>query len=359
LLGIGLGTYSVSVLLGVSSLVSGAVLSQLATVSGNSVFAQQSVSNRGPSSTRLSQTDVDALSGLYGITVVPQVFETVQYDDGQRQRAVTLNGSPGDTPRLDPTVHVQTGRFYSRMEAQSGEAVAVLNNRAASDLYGKRDPIGQSLALHYPNGTRITLTVIGVLQPVPGIFQSLSTPQVMVPNPYIWRVSPVTRKNDFDIVQLVLAAQLDADTVADRIQGRLDALHGKEMFTVQSSAVFRSVVEGVGRILQLFFGVSGSLALVVGGIGIMNVMLASVTERTRDIGLLMALGATPAFINRQFIFEAFILSCLGGGLGLIAAQLTLWGVSILVPLLGPFTVQFGVVAAALGISMFCGLFFGV
>lgn len=360
ILALALGTFSIAVMLNLSDLAANAIGSQFNAAVGNSVIVQQDTANTGEYSTKLSSSDVSFLSGLYGVRAVPRTADTTFYQSpANRTTPVTLNGSPGNLPALDHTVTLKEGRYFSSFEAQTGEALGVLNDQAVRELFGHVDPLNKRVTVHYLNGVRVTVTVIGVLTPAPGIFQALGSPQVLVPNALIWRVSPNTRRGEYDAIELLLKPEMDADQVALQVQRLLNRRHGEHRFRAQSLNVFLELISSVKGLLENVFGVMGLLAVVGGGLGVMNVMLSSVTERMQEIGLLMALGATTGFINRQFLLEAVLQSVLGGGLGLLTANVLIAGLVLVVPALGGYHLNLSVTAVALGITVITGLFFGV
>lgn len=359
-LALALGTFSIAIMLNLSDLAANAIGSQFNAAVGNSVIVQQDTANTGEYSAKLNHSDVSFLSGLYGVSAVPRTADLTFYQSlSNRTIPVTLNGSPGDLPGLDQTVTLKEGRYFSTFEAQAGEALGVLNDQAARELFGHTTPLGKRVTLHYLNGVRITVTIVGVLTPAPGIFQALGTPQVLVPNALIWRVSPNTRHGDYDAIELLLKSDMDADRISSQVQRLLDHRHGEHRFRAQSLNVFLELISSVKGILENVFGFLGILAIVGGGLGVMNVMLSSVTERMQEIGLLMALGATTNSINRQFLLEAVLQSALGSGLGLLVANILIALILLVIPALGTYHLNVFVTLVALGITVITGLFFGV
>ncbi|WP_102124656.1 ABC transporter permease [Deinococcus planocerae] len=359
-LAMGLGTFSIALMLNLSELAARAISSQFTSTIGNSVLVQQDTTNVGEYSVKLNDDDVRSLSGLYGVTAVPRIAEPVVYQTpGNRSIPVTLNGSPGDLPRLDRTVTVQSGRYFSAFEAATGAAVGVLNDQAVRDLFGRRDPLGKTVLLHYLNGVRVNVVVVGVLPPAPGIFQALGSPQVLVPNALIWRVSPTTRRGQYDAIELLLTPEAVADDVAQQVQRHLDLRHGPHRFRAQSLNVFLELIGSVRNLLEFVFGALGVLSIVGGSLGVMNVMLSSVTERMQEIGLLMALGGTATDINRQFLLEAFTQSALGSVLGVLSANVLVALLVLIVPALGPYQINPLATGVSIGITLVSGLFFGV
>jgi len=237
--------------------------------------------------------------------------------------------------------------------------LAVLSDRAAKDLFPGRDPIGQTVRLFFSDGSRADLTVVGVLEPPGGIFGGLgSTATVYAPIPYLW-ASGQFRRDRYDFVLLSLNKGADAAQVQNQVRHIFETRYGKGKYSIQSTESFQSTLRNITLILQALLGAIAGLSLLVGGIGIMNIMLVSVTERTREIGLRKALGATAALIRQQFLIEAVVLTLLGGILGVLLAVGLLALISALVPFFGVFVLSPVTVLLALTVSALVGLFFGV
>jgi putative ABC transport system permease protein len=152
--------------------------------------------------------------------------------------------------------------------------------------------------------------------------------------------------------------------VEKQVRRAMEARYGAKKFRVDSSQSFLSILGNVTMILQILLGVIGGLSLLVGGIGIMNIMLVSVTERTREIGLRKALGATSGQIGTQFLIEAIMLTVLGGGIGIMLAVGALAGIvsimnSLKYPFFNTFLLDPLTIIIALGVSVGVGLIFGV
>ena len=361
LLGIVIGVFAVTAMISLGQMASAGITQDLEAIAGRSIFVQPNF-NAGQdfSSAPIREEDILTLQTLPA-TVIPQLFGSLQYEvrPGTR-RAIQLQGTPGDLSRLDPTNKLARGRYFSQAEARGGLAVAVLSDRAARDLFPGSEAVGQVARLYYPTGARLELTVVGVLQPPGGLFGGLgATATVYVPNELIWKTSPTARKGQYDFVILSLKKGADAKQVARQVQRIFESRYGKGKYQIASTESFQDTLRSITLILQALLGAIAGLSLLVGGIGIMNIMLVSVTERTREIGLRKALGATSSQIRQQFLIEAVVLTLVGGILGVVLAAGLLLLVTATVPFFKVFILNPATVFLALAVSALVGLFFGV
>ncbi|GIW30633.1 MAG: macrolide ABC transporter permease [Meiothermus sp.] len=361
LLGIVIGVFAVTAMISLGQMATAGITQDLEAIAGRSIFVQPNFNEGQDFSTApIREEDILALQTLPA-AVIPQLFTSAQYEarPGTR-RSIQLQGTPGDLPRLDPTNKLAKGRYFSEAEARGGLAVAVLSDRAARDLFPGREAVGQVARLFYPNGARLELTVVGVLQPPGGLFGGLgAAATVYVPNELIWNTSPTARKGQYDFVVLSLKKGADARQVTRQAQRIFESRYGKGKYQIASTESFQDTLRSITLILQALLGAIAGLSLLVGGIGIMNIMLVSVTERTREIGLRKALGATSSQIRQQFLIEAVVLTLVGGLLGVVLAAGLLLVITATVPFFKVFILNPATVLLALAVSALVGLFFGV
>lgn len=361
LLGIVIGVFAVTAMISLGQMATAGITQDLEAIAGRSIFVQPNFNEGQDFSTApIREEDILALQTLPA-AVIPQLFTSAQYEvrPGTR-RSIQLQGTPGDLPRLDPTNKLAKGRYFSEAEARGGLAVAVLSDRAARDLFPGREAVGQVARLYYPGGARLELTVVGVLQPPGGLFGGLgAAATVYVPNELIWNTSPTARKGQYDFVVLSLKKGADARQVTRQVQRIFESRYGKGKYQIASTESFQDTLRSITLILQALLGAIAGLSLLVGGIGIMNIMLVSVTERTREIGLRKALGATSSQIRQQFLIEAVVLTLVGGLLGVVLAAGLLLVITATVPFFKVFILNPATVLLALAVSALVGLFFGV
>ncbi|HXF81467.1 MAG TPA: ABC transporter permease [bacterium] len=249
------------------------------------------------------------------------------------------------------------GGFITEDDIATRARVAVLGRTVVEHLFGDRDasPLGATIKIN-----RLTFTVIGVMEEKGATGFADRDDVVFIP------LSTAQRRLfgvDFVRAIYVKVRTADAmDAAQEQVEQLLRARHridpGEEDdFTVRNQADIISAVQGVTRTMTLLLGGIAAVSLLVGGIGIMNIMLVSVTERTREIGLRKAVGATPADILRQFLVESLVLSVTGGIVGLL---LGVGGSRLISALAGWATfLPPGVLVMAVGFAGAVGIFFGL
>ena len=263
---------------------------------------------------------------------------------------------------------VERGRFISESDVDGREAVAVLGRDAARDLFGGFDPIGQKIKVSIPgaSGGRVSLTVIGILTPNGGSRFSDPDNAVLVPitTAQTKLFDGRNARGEFIVTTVNVEAASDdrVDEVSQQITALLLRRHGFKPdeegdFSVVSQADLLESITQVTNILVVFLGAIAAISLLVGGIGIMNIMLVSVTERTREIGLRKAMGARKVDILTQFLLEAIILSLAGGALGIALGV----GIAKLVDASGVTNaiITPDAILLAVSFSVAVGLFFGI
>ena len=255
-----------------------------------------------------------------------------------------------------------SGQFISAVHVQNRSEVTVLGSRIAETLFGFRDPVGQTIRI---NGRQFT--IIGVLKSKGGGGQSIDD-RVVVPitTAYYRLASQRTTQGDVSVqsINVQVRSVGDLDAAARDMATVLRLRHritDEDDFTVSSQQETIETLEETQDTFAVFLAAIASISLLVGGIGIMNIMMVSVTERTREIGIRKAMGAKRRDIQLQFVSEATLLSLGGGGVGLLLG----WLASDLLDgrSLGGQTFQTAfsgdIAALALAVSAAIGLFFGI
>lgn len=253
---------------------------------------------------------------------------------------------------------VARGRFINQEDLNRQANVVALGSEIAEKLFGNTDPIGQMVRVK-----NTSLQVIGVMQPKGAAFGDNQDLNAFVPittmsNRIIGRSSPYGMRVSFIAVSiqdesLMRAAQFQIENLL-RLRHKIVK---QDDFTVRNQKDLMNILGSITGALTLMLACVAAISLVVGGIGIMNIMLVSVTERTKEIGLRKAIGASQQDILIQFIIEAVILSATGGFVGTV---LGIGGV-LLVGAFSPLqaSVSLGAISIAVGVSGGIGLFFGV
>jgi putative ABC transport system permease protein len=322
---------------------------------------------RGGFGTASTLTTYDA-TALGSSTVAPDIKAVAPLTDSEETlTAGTSNWSTsvvGSTPSWI-TVRGETvaqGRFIDNQDVSDHEPVVVLGSVTASELFSREDPVGQTVDVD-----GLPLTVVGVLNSVGSSTSSSTTadPDDTAIVPISTAAEEIFGGTSRDAVSSIIVQARSSDDLTAAYQEadhELLALHGITTatdadFTITSEAEELSTATSVDRTLTILLGGVAGISLLVGGIGVMNIMLVSVTERIREIGLRKALGATPGLIRRQFLVEASVLGLTGGALG---AGLGIIGAVFLPGAVGdPITISAWAVAGAIVIAMAIGVIFGV
>ncbi len=273
---------------------------------------------------------------------------------GTNYHNTTINGTTPDFFRIRKFV-VTEGRDLSDDDERTGALVCILGTTVLDALFGSQDPIGKEIRIH-----NLPVRVIGVLESRGSMLGMDADDIVYIPyNTFSRRISGNDRIGAIMFSAVSQDRSDDAKTEAQQIfRQRRHILPGEDDdFTVRDPREMASLLDSVTGALTILLSGIAAISLLVGGIGIMNIMLVSVTERTREIGLRLAVGATSADILTQFLVEATILATLGGMIGLV---LGLVGSAVVAHAISiPFIIPAASIPIAFGVSVFIGIVFGV
>lgn len=244
---------------------------------------------------------------------------------------------------------VANGREFSDSDYLGGRRVGIISSQMVEDLFPEQDPVGEIV---WVNGQPIE--IIGVLEKATGLF-AFEGAEIYMP----W----TTYRNAFGVnsytqVTLQATSADDIQAAGEKAEKTLNRLHNTEdSYQVIN---FEEIAEGIGqvtRIMTLIISSIAGISLLVGGIGVMNIMLVSVTERTREIGIRKALGATKGQILTQFLIESATLTLIGGTIGILIGA---GGASLISYFAGwPFLISWQVILGGLLFSMVIGILFGM
>jgi len=328
MLGIIIGVSAVIALLSIGRGAQAAITEQIEGLGSNLLFIQPgSVAAGGVrtatgSAATLTLEDANALANPLNAPsvarVAPEVGRATQVVAQGQNVNVRVTGVTEEYQWVR-NVSVQSGEFIAKRHERARSAVAVLGSQTASDLFGNSNPIGQTIHIN-----RVPFQVIGVLTPKGGsgflnpdeaVYVPITTAQSRLIGGHFYRGSRTVSSINVRVVDASLV-----DSATQEITQTLRRRHrltGEDDFVIQSQQDFLSAVTQVTGIMTWFLASIAAISLVVGGIGIMNIMLVSVTERTREIGIRKAVGARERDILAQFLVEAIILSIAGGLVGIL------------------------------------------
>lgn len=291
--------------------------------------------------------DADHLAALsYVDSVSPNLSSSVAALQGNRRANTQVLGVGADLPRVRG-LRLKAGRFFTDAEVEAHRAVAVLDQKAAKALFNG-NPIGGTVLLG-----GMPVDVIGVVGA--SAFAGGATPTVYVP--YTSAASRLLGSQRLESITVRVRDDVPTRAAEASLGAELQRLHGRRDFFIYNSDQIRKAVMKSSQTMAALVSAIAAVALVVGGVGVMNIMLVSVKERVREIGVRLAVGARQGDILRQFLIEAVLICLFGGVLGVLSA-LGVGALSSLLSLGVPFQFTPGPVLAALACSSAIGLGFG-
>ena len=368
MLGIVIGISSVILMLSVGQAAQGYLLSQVSSFGSDLIYIANGpgdTSRGGPPSATVKQTltvhDLERLkaqSWPKAIDATVEVNDLVTYN-GQSRNALLDGVSPDDTVVFNSSV--SKGRFISDDDVSAHSSVVVIGTNVAQQLFGEDDPINKSIKI----GAR-DYHVIGVLAPAGTRFFSNVDDQVFAP---YTTVMDAYNKRYLNFIA-VKAGAVSPTQAQELIRVLLRDTHNinnptedlsKDDFKVATQADAAKNIATIGTILSILLGSIAGISLFVAGIGIMNIMYVTVTERTREIGLRKAIGATRGNILGQFLAEAVTLTVVAGAIGVMFGIAISWLVIQLLSHLQSgwsFVIPWGGIELSFGVSASIGIIFG-
>ena len=353
-LGIVIGVMSVILLISIVTGLKTFITSQIEGLGANLLFVIPgriggARSPGGVQANRIVYSDAvslrSKLSSDAQVSAVVQRNATLKYTN-KSNTGTAVFGVEANYPQT-VTITLTSGRFFRSTEQQSLRKVAVIGPTVKNNLFGEGKALGQTIDV-----AGIRYVVIGILASRGATFGIDFDNSIYVP------YTSAQRQFGIDRLNTIYISANSASFVKD-VQEQTTTLLKKRLsedeFTVQTQEQTLSTISQITSVLTLALGGIAAISLIVGGIGIMNIMLVSVTERTREIGLRKAVGARPKDIRNQFLIEAMTLSGLGGVIGIILGF-------VISQVIGRFfttTVPLWSVGLAFGFSMLVGVIFGV
>lgn len=370
MLGIIIGITAVIIVLSVGESVEGLILNEVKSIGSNliGVLPGHADENAPPTSafgvviTTLKYEDGDAiLKSNY-----PHIDSLAMYVSGSdiislndKKASITFYGTTASYPDVQNS-EVERGRFFTKDEELSNAKVVVLGSKVAKDLFGDQDPLGMKLKIKKTN-----FTVIGILKSKGGSLIQNEDTNLFVPIKTAQNV--LLGINHLGFIRIKVDKPDNIDGTMEYVKGILRDRHNiddpaEDDFSVRSTAQALETIGSITTALRFFLAAIAAISLVVGGFGIMNIMLATVQERTKEIGLRKAIGAKSADIVRQFLIEAVTITFISGVIGIIIGSLILVLISTVVNALGyhwdliisPISIFLGCL-----VSISIGLIFGI
>ncbi len=327
MLGIIIGVAAVIVMVAISAGTEATISEEITSLGSNLVFVQSSFTRGGAGSGMpqggLVYDDAAAIAegvdGVAGVVVEQTASETVKAGNVVLD-GITLLGSTADFPSVRD-MDLADGRYFNELEVDRKQKVAILGASLAEELFGDADPIGQDITV----GTT-RLVVIGVFEEK-GLVGDvdydtrLYMPITVVLDKFAQSQFSRIMGDRVRLIYVEVDDQENLDDVILQIQLLLAKRHDLPLeeadFTVTTQQDIIGTQEATTAAFRSLLGWVAGVSLIVGGIGIMNIMLVSVTERTREIGIRQSIGATPSDIRWQFLTEALLLSLVGGVIGVV------------------------------------------
>ena len=351
LLGIMIGVMAVITLISTVSGVSGTIASSFSDMGVGTLTVTVSGSDL---KTGVTPEDLAVISGLESVDgVVPSVSLNGRVSYGKDvQTRVTVSGKNAYYFNLNEEMIVQ-GRALNFIDDDNSSYVCVISQVMVDQFFLGKDPVGETL---YVSG--LPFTIVGRYKEDSGggiaaIFTG--SPDVMIPYTTAMKVN---NSNEVTSFTVYLKDGADSSAAQEEIENAMDVLFDfeEDCYTVSSMETIEETMNTMTTMLSSLLAGIASIALLVGGIGIMNMMLTTVTERTTEIGLKKALGAVPGQIQIQFLLESFLLSMIGGLLGVIFGLALSYG---LCKALGTtFVLNVGAIILGVGFSAAVGIIFG-
>ena len=352
ILGVVIGVVAIVVLVSIGQGANSSVVESIEGMGTNLITANINARRMNPidldSLNELAQNE--AISYVAPIASVSGTVKagTTTYDDGVVQ---------GTTPGYESIRNwtVAEGRFLQQPDIDNRSFVAVIGSEAATEMYGTTHAVGETFSL---NG--YTITVVGVLEAVGSSASGSNDNQILIPFTLAQRLSNQTSISSFYVSAASSAqveqAQAAVESYLEKAFENYNTRSFGTQYSVFNQTEMLSTLNETTNTLTLMLGGIAAISLLVGGIGIMNIMLVSVSERTREIGIRKAIGAARGNILMQFLIESLVVSLMGGLLGL---AISVAAVKALAPVLQmTLTIPVNVAWMAIAFSVFVGVVFG-
>ncbi len=326
MLGIIIGVAAVIIMVGISAGTEATIQEQITSLGSNLIFVQGSMKRGGPGQAPTgglvfddAAAIQDGVSGVTSVVVEQNSSENVKFGDVTLE-SISILGTTSGFPSVRD-MDLADGRYFTDKEIDRKQKVIVLGSSLATELFGEDDPIGQIVTV----GTT-KMTVVGVMAEKGAVGNTNYDSYVFMPITVVFQKFTPSMFARFmgDSIRMIYV-EVDPEANIDDIITQVEILLVKRHdltldtadFTVTTQQDIISTQESTTSAFRSLLAWVAGVSLIVGGIGIMNIMLVSVTERTREIGIRQSVGATPDDIRLQFLTEALMLSIVGGLIGIV------------------------------------------
>jgi len=359
-LGLMIGNASVILVVTISLTSRDYILDQIQRIGSNLVYAQYEAGNNPAMATSdadyIKVADVDAVRDQLGSRIVAATGVMNNFDRMRvegREEDISIIGADQYYPAVR-NLALLAGRFLDEGDVKDRHRVAMLTERLARRLFGgQQESVGQTIKLH-----GLQFTVVGTFKEKTDSFglSELSGENVMIPITVLQYFARIER---IDPLYVQAKTPGDVETITTRVKEILESRHRTgTRYRVDNLASILDAARSIAKVLTLVLILISAIALIISGIGIMNIMLVTVTERTREIGLRMAVGAARRDVLEQFLLEAVLISLGGGVAGIL--------IGVAIPISARFftddiqiPVSWMSIAIAFSVSLLVGLIFGL
>ncbi|MDO9422505.1 MAG: MacB family efflux pump subunit [Herminiimonas sp.] len=313
LLGIVIGVASVIAMLAIGDGAKAVVVERISAMGSNLLLVRPGAPNqRGFSSTAtLVVDDVKAIDELPNVlAAVPEQSSNVTARFGSSDTSTSVTGTSAKFPQARQW-NVSSGTFFSEEDEANYAAVAVLGKTTATALFGQDSPIGQFVLIN-----NLLFQVVGIMSEK-GASPMGSDQDDVIFVPYSTSSLRLSGQRYLRNVTVAVEDVGQIDDTQNAVDKLLLERHGTVDYQIRNMASIMEAMEQTQNTLTILLGSIAAISLLVGGIGVMNIMLVSVTERTREIGIRMATGARESNIMQQFLIEAMVVSAIGGAIGVV------------------------------------------
>jgi putative ABC transport system permease protein len=362
MLGIVIGIASVILIVALAQGATSSITNSISSLGSNLLTISPGSEQRGPvqsgNVTTLTLDDAEALKSLNNVAAVSAIVQkNYQIVGNGENKNSTIQGVSYGYPTTQ-SIDIDQGSFFEQEDEQGSAKVAVLGPNVVTDLFGED---ANTAAIDQ------NITIDGKVFRVIGVTKSkgssgFSNPDDAVYIPVTTMMQILSGQNYLNSIQVVTDDPKKVDAVSEEIKATLRDRHniaegGTLDFSINTSKDAQSTLSSVTSTLTAMLGGIASISLIVGGIGIMNIMMVTVTERTKEIGLLKAIGAEKKDILIQFLIESIVLTLTGGIVGILLGEVLAFIVAKFISI--PYVFQLNSILLAVGVSTLIGVIFGL